>query len=79
MKNYLNTYLYNSDLWIALQEVNLESLLKKAKELEKKYEWLQATKIYKRASDLARAECIHMKAPRKCYIHFPNNSRQSGN
>ena len=34
-------------------ENNLEPLLKKAKELEKKYEWLQATKSYNEASDLA--------------------------
>ena len=32
----------------------LEHLLKKAKEHEKKYEWLQAAEYYKKASDLTR-------------------------
>ena len=34
----------------------LDSLLKKAKESEQKYEWLQATKLYKKATDLASKE-----------------------
>ena len=38
---------------IALQETNLVPLLEKAKELEKKYEWLQAEEVYQRASDIA--------------------------
>jgi tetratricopeptide (TPR) repeat protein len=37
-------------LWIALHDENLESLLTKAKELEKKYEWLQAVEYHKKAS-----------------------------
>ena len=36
----------------SLQKGNLESLLDKAKELEKKYEWLQAAKCYGKASEL---------------------------
>jgi len=35
-----------------LQKGNLESLLDKAKKLEKKYEWLQAAKYYRKAADL---------------------------
>jgi hypothetical protein len=35
---------------ITLQKTNLESLLKKAKEHENKYEWLQAAKAYEKAS-----------------------------
>jgi len=37
---------------VALQNNNLESLLDKAKEHEKRYEWLQAAKCYKKAVDL---------------------------
>ncbi len=40
----------------------LESLLNKAKELEKKYEWLQAAEIYKKASFLAVDEEDVLKA-----------------
>jgi KaiC/GvpD/RAD55 family RecA-like ATPase len=40
-------------LWIALQSGNLESLLTKANELEKEYEWLHAAEYYKKASKLA--------------------------
>ncbi|MGD9130432.1 MAG: hypothetical protein PVH73_02525 [Candidatus Bathyarchaeota archaeon] len=59
MKNYFNTIIGNSGLLMALQNSNLEPLLKKAKEYEKKYEWLQAAKYYKKASDLALAEkCV---------------------
>jgi len=39
---------------IALQESNLEFLLEKAKELEKKYEWLQATEVYGNAIKLLK-------------------------
>jgi hypothetical protein len=53
LENYFNTIKGNNGLLIALQNDSLESLLKKAKELEKKYEWLQATKYYKKASSLA--------------------------
>ena len=38
---------------IALQDINLEALLNKAKENEKKYEWFQASKIYEEAVDIA--------------------------
>ena len=34
----------------------MDSLLSKAKEHEKKYEWLQATKLYKEVADLASEE-----------------------
>ena len=37
---------------VYLQDNNLESLLEKAKEHEKKYEWHQATECYKKASDV---------------------------
>jgi len=37
---------------VALQDSDLESLLKKAKKLEKKYEWLQAIDYYEKAVDL---------------------------
>jgi KaiC/GvpD/RAD55 family RecA-like ATPase len=43
----------NNSLLIALQGSNLESLLDRAKELEKKYEWLQAIEYYKKGSNLA--------------------------
>jgi KaiC/GvpD/RAD55 family RecA-like ATPase/tetratricopeptide (TPR) repeat protein len=36
-----------------LQNINLESLLKKAKEQEKKYQWLQAIKTYKKVLKLS--------------------------
>jgi len=38
---------------IAVQVDNLESLIQKAKEQEKKYEWLQAAEVYQTASDTA--------------------------
>ncbi len=38
---------------IAVQSSNLESLLKKAEEQEKKYEWLQASDFYRKAKNLA--------------------------
>ena len=56
MKNYFNTIIGNNGLWVDLKKSNLESLLEKAKELEKKYEWLQATEFYKKAVDLALEE-----------------------
>ena len=36
-------------MWIVLQSINIQSLLKIAKEQEKRYEWLQAAKTYKKA------------------------------
>jgi hypothetical protein len=48
-------------LWIALQNSSLESLLTKARELEKKYEWLQAAECYKKASDLTLDEKHFLK------------------
>jgi len=41
---------------MALQGSNLESLLKKAKEQEKKYEWLQAADSYEEASSLVQQD-----------------------
>ena len=55
MKNYFNTQ-DNIDLWTVLQKKSLESLLDKAKELEKKYEWRQAATCYKKTSDLIITE-----------------------
>ena len=49
-------------MWIALDNVSLESLLDKAKELEKKYEWLQATDYYEKAADLALKQKDSLKA-----------------
>ena len=53
---------------VALQGINLESLLDKAKKLEKKYEWLQAAKFYRKAKsiafnqkDLIKAANLHEK------------------
>jgi hypothetical protein len=43
-------------LWIALQNNSLEPLLNKANELEKKYEWLQASKSYTKASEILLKE-----------------------
>jgi len=45
-------YKSNNGLLIALQDINLESLIKKAKEHEKKYEWLQAAEKIGTAVDL---------------------------
>jgi tetratricopeptide (TPR) repeat protein/KaiC/GvpD/RAD55 family RecA-like ATPase len=39
-------------LWIALDKISLETLLEKAKELEKRYEWLDAIDSYEQASSL---------------------------
>jgi KaiC/GvpD/RAD55 family RecA-like ATPase/tetratricopeptide (TPR) repeat protein len=39
----------NNGLLISLNNASLESLLKKAKELEKKYEWLEAIEFYQKA------------------------------
>ncbi len=52
----------NNGLWAALVEGTLEPLLKKAKEQEKKYEWLQATKLYKKIVDLALEQKAFLKA-----------------
>ena len=41
---------------IALQDENLESNITKAKELQKKYEWLQATKLYQKSIKIALRE-----------------------
>jgi len=41
---------------MALQDSNLGSLLNKAKEYEKKYEWIQAAECYRKASELVLAE-----------------------
>jgi hypothetical protein len=49
LENYFNTFNGNNGLWIVLQKGNLESLLDRAKELEKKYEWLRATEFYHKA------------------------------
>jgi len=43
----------NNRLWMTLQNVNLEPLLKKAKKCEKKYDWQQASDFYRKASSLA--------------------------
>ena len=55
-------------MWITLNDENLESLLTKAKELEKIYEWLQATEYYKKASkstpnekDILKTAELHKK------------------
>ena len=47
---------------VALLDGALGPLLNTAKELEKKYMWLQATKIYSKASDLALEEKDSLKA-----------------
>ena len=52
----------NNGLLIALQNDSLEPLLKKAKEIEKKYEWLQAAEVYGKAADLVFAENDILKA-----------------
>ena len=46
----------------SLQNSTLGFLLDKAKEMEKKYEWLQATKFYKKASDMVLDEKDILKA-----------------
>ena len=53
VKKYLNIFHDNNDLWITLQNGNLGSLLDRAKDLEEKYEWLQAAKDYEKASELS--------------------------
>ena len=42
-----------------MQENTSESLSKKAKDLEKKYEWLQAAKVYSKAVDIEKAEPLN--------------------
>ena len=49
-------------MWLALPESDLEPLLKQAKGLETKYEWLLATKLYNKASNLALEEKKSLKA-----------------
>jgi hypothetical protein len=56
VKNYFNNIIGNNGLWVDLKKSNLKSFLEKAKELEKKYEWFQATEFYKKAVDLALEE-----------------------
>ncbi|MCW4031466.1 MAG: hypothetical protein NWE80_03785, partial [Candidatus Bathyarchaeota archaeon] len=58
----MNGSIDNTGLLIILQSDTLESILKKAKELEKEYEWLQATEYYKKATDLALVEKHFLKA-----------------
>ena len=41
----------NNSLLITLDNLSLKSLLEKAKEFEKNYEWLQATQFYQKASN----------------------------
>jgi len=53
VQNYFNGSYDNNGLMMTLENVTLESLLNKAKELEKKYEWLQAAECYKKASTLS--------------------------
>ena len=52
MKKLFQYCKYNNNLVIALQGSSLESILDKARELEKKYEWLQAIEYYKKGSSL---------------------------
>ena len=49
-------------MWAILREGNLDPLLDEAKELEKKYEWLQATTFYKKAFGLALKQKDLLKA-----------------
>jgi hypothetical protein len=49
-------------LWIALNDSILEPLLEKAKEHEKKYEWLQATKVYDEAFGVSLRKQDFLKA-----------------
>jgi len=49
-KRLFECYNANNGLLIVLQGNSLESLLEKAKEHEKKYEWLQAAEVYEEAS-----------------------------
>jgi len=49
-------------LWINLNDGVLEPLLNEAKELEKKYEWLQAAEYYRKALDLEIDEKNILKA-----------------
>jgi len=46
----------------SLQKGNLESLLEKAKELENKYEWLQAAENYRKAAELVLTKKDILKA-----------------
>jgi len=53
VKSYFYVFSDSTSLLIILQKDSLESLLIEAKQLEKKYEWLQATDYYEKAVDLA--------------------------
>ena len=55
-KKSFQCYQGNYGLLIFLQKGNLESLLKNADELEKRYEWLQAAESYKKASEILLKE-----------------------
>ena len=74
MKNYFNAIICNNGLWIALRDSNLESLLEKAKELEKKYEWLQAAESYQKASEILFEEKNFVKAAElaECFCNVPS-------
>ncbi len=52
VQNYFNTSCNNNGSWAALDNNTLEPLLNKAKEHEKKYEWLHAVDFYEKASQL---------------------------
>jgi tetratricopeptide (TPR) repeat protein/KaiC/GvpD/RAD55 family RecA-like ATPase len=52
----------NNGLLISLPDENLESLITKAKELEKKYEWLQAAELYQKSVEFASIEKDLLKA-----------------
>ena len=43
-------------MWLILRNSSTASLLNRAKEKEKRYEWLQATKSYKKASEILLTE-----------------------
>jgi hypothetical protein len=45
-------------LWVALKDSNLESLIEKAKELEKKYDWIQAADFYEEAASKVQEDSM---------------------
>ncbi|KON29669.1 hypothetical protein AC477_05645, partial [miscellaneous Crenarchaeota group-1 archaeon SG8-32-1] len=49
-ENYLNTAFDNNVLWIILHNNALAAMLNLAEEQEKRYEWLKAADLYKKAS-----------------------------
>jgi KaiC/GvpD/RAD55 family RecA-like ATPase len=61
-ENYFNTSYDNNCLWNILHKANLEFLVNRARELEKKYEWLQASEYYRKSSDFALREKDFVKA-----------------